>query len=196
MGRRREKPNKKIGRRIRALCAVWLWILMIFTIILAVPVMAGYRPMMVMMEGMSPNYPAGSFSYYKKVDYLQLKVGDVVIYRNETGVSEIRRIVGLDPQNSRLSVQYDQESEDAVKEITYSKVEGCALSFAIPYAGILLEIMGRWYVIAGIFLFLLINGWQKNRSPDDDKKVRRARRAKKLNAKKKDVTAAEYFKGF
>ena len=146
---------KIITRVVQALS--WAVYLMIFAVVLAaLPIVAGYRNLVVLSGSMEPVYPVGSIIYYKAADFDDIAVGDVITYRLDEEAFATHRVVQKNEQEQSFITKGDNnESQDAFP-VLYSRVAGKNTNLAIPYAGFAISRLANVFSIVSMAAILLL----------------------------------------
>ena len=114
-----------------------IYALIAAVLLLALPMVAGYRPLIVLSGSMEPAYPVGSMIYYKSVSYDSISVGDAITFKlGERGLATHRVVQKNDPDQSFVTKGDNNEAQD-VNPVSYDDVAGRISGIAIPYAGFL-----------------------------------------------------------
>lgn len=122
-------------------------------ILIEIPMLGGYKPLVVLSGSMQPTYPVGSVIYYHKVNPEQLKEGDIITYRlGETLVTH--RISTITSNVYHTKGDANEKEDDVV--ITKDNIEGRALKFALPYIGYYLKIFNDYQYLILIIVFVLL----------------------------------------
>lgn len=131
--------------------------LILISILLVAPMVAGYQPVMVISGSMEPSYPVGSITYYKEADFADIGVGDVITFDlGETSLAT-HRVVEVDQTAQAFTTKGDNNETNDVNPVAYSKIQGKVLGFAIPYAGYFMAYAKTLYVIIPCVGILIID---------------------------------------
>ena len=73
--------EKKIIKSIIHFLSYICYILIGLYVLVLIPQIFGYHPLVVLSGSMSPNLKVGSIVYYHKVEENDLKIGDIITYK-------------------------------------------------------------------------------------------------------------------
>ena len=135
----------------------WAVYLMIFAVVLTVlPIVAGYRNLVVLSGSMEPMYPVGSIIYYKAAEFDSIAEGDVITYRIGEEALATHRVVQKNEQEKSFITKGDSnESQDAFP-VLYSRVVGKNTNLAIPYAGFAISRLANMFTVVLMAVILLL----------------------------------------
>lgn len=123
-----------IKKICNVLSTVVLAVLMVLAAVILVPMIGGYKELVVLSGSMEPTISVGSLVYVKQVDPSQLKVGDVCTYYLENGETFVtHRVISTNPEAKTLVTQGDaNQAPDG--DIDFEQVYG-KVGFHLPYIG-------------------------------------------------------------
>lgn len=149
----------KIISGILKLLAVVVDIVIVGAILIAVPYVAGYRPVIVLSPSMVPAYPVGSIIYYKAVAFEDIRAGDAITFYMSSDSEEkaTHRVVEVNEEERSFVTKGDANPGNDPVAKPYDDVVGKTAKIAIPYAGFAVDWLKKWYVIAGMLLILVGN---------------------------------------
>jgi len=130
------------------------YLFIILYVLICLPVLIGYKPLVVLSGSMEPTYKVGSIIYYKKVNPSDLHVNDVVTfhYNNETFITH--RIVNIEENN--YQTQGDANNTPDYRLITFSDIQGKVSEFSIPYLGYYVNFINNHIYLLFIAFFILL----------------------------------------
>lgn len=111
----------------------------------------GYKPIVTMIDTMSPTYKKGSVIYYKPIDIEQLEVGDIITYKNDKKELISERIVSM--KDNKIQVKGD--NSNVTTTITEDEVIGFNSNVSIMFIGYIILII-NYNIIISIGLFIII----------------------------------------
>ncbi len=141
-------------------------------LLIAAPVIAGYRPVVVLSGSMEPAFQVGSVIYYKETPFSRIEAGDPITFRAGGGEALVtHRVVEKQEISQAFITKGDANPSEDPNPVAYENVVGKAASFCIPYAGYLVDFGKQPRVIAvmaavllaGVFLEQLVK-----KEEDDD----------------------------
>ncbi len=151
----------------------WIvYAVIIVSLLLAAPILFGYRPMTVLSGSMEPTYPVGSVVYLKETPFEDLQVGDAITFAlGDTGAVATHRIVEINEKGKTFVTKGDANPSNDTSAVSYSDVKGKVSDIAIPVLGYFLSYIRHWYFIAIMAAILIINMLLS--SSDENAKKRR-----------------------
>lgn len=127
-------------------------------LLIAAPLIGGYRPVVVLSGSMEPTYHVGSVIYYKQVPFEQIEVGSpITFHAGEGGSLVTHRVVEKEEVSQQFVTKGDANESADPNPVAYSNVAGKAAGISIPYAGYFVT-YGKQPVIIGIMAAILIMG--------------------------------------
>lgn len=142
---------------INKIFKVLSWIVVaaiIVYIMIAAPVIAGYRPVVVLSGSMEPTYPVGCVTYYRSCEFSRLQAGDVVTFK--AGDSMVtHRIVKKNARSWSIETKGDNNPTQDPNPVYAKDVVGKTADFKIPFAGYFVIFGKKPAVIAAMILILL-----------------------------------------
>lgn len=117
-------------------------------VIVCIPCLFKYRPLVVLSGSMEPTFKTGGIIYYKHALPEEIKAGDIITFRNgDTFVSHrVNKI-----ENNLYETKGDANNTvDAIK-IKYSDIVGKDADFCIPYVGYYIK-----YINDHMYLLIIV----------------------------------------
>ncbi len=145
-------------------------------LLIAAPLVAGYKPVMVLSGSMEPTFYVGSVIYYKQAPFANINVGDpITFYAGEDGAMVTHRVIEKNEQTQEFTTQGDANETADPNPVPYSRVAGKATSFCIPYAGYYVSYGRQLPMIVLMGAILVMNIVIDSLYPDEkDKKKKKA----------------------
>ncbi len=173
----------KGGKIISAFCSVIGTIGVILIIILCVPVtipgFMGIKIYNVVSGSMEPALPVGSIVYVQEIDPLSIVKGDIIAFKNETGVTVTHRVVSVDQQAKSIVTKGDANAQEDMTPVKFDRVIG-GVQLHVPYMGVFFEfftsLRGKIYlmgILVACFILMMVGGHLRDKgskkSEDADK---------------------------
>lgn len=138
------------------------WVIMFFSIVfllVTAPILLGNKPILILSGSMEPNYPVGCITYYKKVPFESIAVGDAVTFEMASGGElATHRITEINMERRSFVTKGDANPSADPNPLSYERVVGKTSRVVIPYIGYMQQyIVERWYLLALAGIVLLIN---------------------------------------
>lgn len=191
---------KLITGTVRAL-AYLAYAVIIAALLVAAPILLGYRPVVVLSGSMAPAYPVGSIIYYKQASFESLGEGDAITFAIGERSLATHRIVSVNQQAKTFVTKGDANPAQDAEPVPYDRVRGRATRFALPYVGYATGYLRHWYAVGGIALILLLDMLLRPSKETDQASAAASAGSEPLNSKaskskppKQNVSAADFFK--
>ena len=68
---------------IRKILSSILYILLLLYLIIFIPVIWGYKPLVIISGSMEPKLKVGGILYYKKINQAEYKINDIVVFKSK-----------------------------------------------------------------------------------------------------------------
>lgn len=148
----------KLVKRISDILAWGVYIIIIAVLLVAAPMVAGYRPMVVLSGSMEPTYPVGCVMYYKHQPFSNIQAGDVItIQIDDNGSYVTHRITQKNELSQTFVTKGDANPTEDPEPVSYDRVVGVALKYKVPYAGYAVSYIKDIKVIGTLVGLLLLN---------------------------------------
>ena len=127
----------------------------VFTYILVfVPVIIGYRPLVVLSGSMEPILKVGGILYYQKINIEDYKKGDILAYATENHIIS-HRIVDI--TNDGFITKGDN-NKVLDSKVNLNQVLGKGTNFSIPYIGYYADfIYNHKYILYFFTIYIVID---------------------------------------
>jgi len=149
--------TKKVITSIATIISSTIYIIIAMAIVIALlPMVVGYRPVVVLSGSMEPTYPVGSVIYYKAAEYKDINVGDAITFVIGENSLATHRVIEKDDTNQEFRTKGDNNPTEDPNPVIYANVAGKTAKLAIPYAGIISTYLKEIPVIIMIAAVLII----------------------------------------
>lgn len=123
-------------------------------VIVCVPILFSYKPLVVLSGSMEPTLKVGSIIYYKEVAENELKEGDIITFKTENGEYISHRINSID--DGQYETKGDaNNSADPVK-ITYQNILGEVMNVYIPYLGYYVQFINNNQILSIVVALIIL----------------------------------------
>lgn len=149
----------KIFKKVISILSLICYVAIIFYAIIALPMIAGLRPMCITNSNLGKNFQKGSLFYYSNVEPDDIEPGYAVVYSN--GKEKLIGVVGA-VEDSTVTVwtQIQGKSTGKISEnISYASILGMAKSANFPLIGSYFNFVNKHVaviVLVGVILALRI----------------------------------------
>ncbi len=167
-----------IRRIVKALA--WLcYIFIAFYVIVLLPYIFGYTPLVVLSGSMEPTYKTGSVIYYKDVSFDELKKDDVISFQVKDQIVT-HRIYEIKSKDEIITKGDANNAVDS-GSIGYENVKGVVGKYSIPYLGYYIKFVNSNLYVLVIVGLILVSDFllEEVRSID----IKNKKKGVKLNGK-------------
>lgn len=181
------KRNNKIIRRV---CDIILIILMYNIILVAISNinktdtinLFGYKAYIIKSNSMEPSIKSGDVVIVKKVPEENIKVGDIITFKQNTEIIT-HRISKIEEENNikKYITKGDNNNLEDSEKITYEGIKGKNI-ITIPYLGKIINMLENKIIFLVILLVILILCFYKIQKQE---KIEIRREKKKIEDEKK-----------
>lgn len=134
-----------------------VYIIIFIALAIASPLLFGYKPVVVLSGSMLPDYPVGSVTYYKQVDFDEIEVGDVITFDLGEDSLATHRVIEINEATQEFTTKGDNNETNDSSPVSYTEVQGETVNLVIPYAGYFICYVQNWYVIAVCAVILILD---------------------------------------
>lgn len=130
------------------------YVLILLYILICVPMIFGYTPLVVLSGSMEPELPVGSIVYYKSVSE-ELQPGDIVVFQTDDQFVS-HRIVEIN--DSGIVTKGDANENNDPNLVSYSAVRGVLSSVHIAFVGYFVWFINSYLlpIVLAIALILVL----------------------------------------
>lgn len=148
----------KLLKGIFNLLSIMVYICIIGYLLIAAPLVMGFRPVVVLSGSMEPAYRVGSVIYYKETPFDEIQVGDpITFFGADSGVMVTHRVVEKHEESMSFETEGDANGSRDPGMVPYDHVAGKATAFCIPYAGYFVN-YGKQPVSIVVMVIILLAG--------------------------------------
>jgi len=133
-----------------------VYAVIILSLLVAAPIVFGYRSVIVLSGSMEPAYPVGSVIYYKAADFDNIAVGDVITFGIGENALATHRVVRKNEAEQSFVTKGDSNPSEDMEPVAYSAVVGKTANVAIPYAGYFAKYIQNMFMIVIMGVILLV----------------------------------------
>ena len=148
--------KKVIGGIAVGVSSVIYLLIAVAIIVALLPMIVGFRPVVVLSGSMEPAYPVGSVIYYKATKYDEITKGDAITFRIGGGALATHRVIEKDEEAQEFLTKGDNNPTEDVNPIAYANVVGKTSKIAIPHAGVIATYFKEIPVIIAIGAILIL----------------------------------------
>ncbi len=138
----------RILKRINNILAKICYFIIIIYVLICIPYIFGYYPLVVLTGSMEPTYKIGSIIYYHQVPENELKIGDPITFKLSNGTIVTHRI--NDITDNEYQTKGDANDTPDTLKINYNNILGRVSKTAIPFIG-----YGAYFITSHKFLIVI-----------------------------------------
>lgn len=163
---RKKSSGETIGNIIYLIIIIPLLIITLMVIYQSiakpdkVPDIFGYKLFMILDENMEETLEYGDLTFVRNISIDELKIGDIVAFRNATNTVTIHRIEEIreTEEHSKIFIMKAQENEAAdTRNVKEEKIEGILIK-RIPKIGLWILVFQEPLVTLLVIIIILIIG--------------------------------------
>lgn len=142
---------KKIVHILANICYIGISIY----VLVLLPIIFGYHPLVVLSGSMDSTYPVGSVVYYHKVDKEDLKVKDIITYQLDGEENVTHRIVLI--VDDKYQTKGDANNVVDEKLVEFKDIKGKTATFYVAYIGIFIHAVSSNMAYLVILAIILVS---------------------------------------
>lgn len=132
-----------------------LYILLLLYLVIFIPILWGYKPLVIISGSMEPILKVGGILYYKEIDTQDYKNNDIVVFKS-TKYLISHRIVEI--TDDGFITKGDANKNIDSNKVYFNKALGKGTNWSIPYIGYYADFIykNKWILVI-ILIILIIN---------------------------------------
>lgn len=132
-----------------------LYILLLLYLVIFIPTLWGYKPLVIISGSMEPILKVGGILYYKEIDTQDYKINDIVVFKS-TKYLISHRIVEI--TNDGFITKGDANKNIDSNKVYFNKALGIGTNWSIPYIGYYADFIykNKWILVI-ILIILIVN---------------------------------------
>ena len=143
----------EIIRKIVHILASICYVAIIIYILILLPMIIGYRPLVVLSGSMEPKYKVGSVIYFEK--NLDIKEDDIIVFTMRDAEYVTHRVVRID--NGKYITNGDANEFTDPEKVELQAIKGKALDFNIPIIGYYIYYVNTHFWIIVVIVLILVS---------------------------------------
>ncbi len=163
--------------------AILCYIFIAFYVVVLLPFIFGYTPLVVLSGSMETTYDTGSVIYYKDVSFDELKKGDVITF-NVNDVIVTHRIYEIKSQDEIIT-KGDANNTVDPETIRFNDVMGIVSKYSLPYMGYYIKFINSNLYILVIVALILVSDFLLEEVKDVDINKNKKQERRKKHGKEK-----------
>lgn len=141
---------KKIIHVLASICYIFIGIY----VIVCIPMLIKWKPVVVLTGSMEPTYDVGSVIYYKKVPKEEIKQGDVITFTLKDNTFVTHRVNKVE-DNDMYETKGDANESPDIEKVSYNNIKGKVQKLYIPYVGYYINFIGHNMYLIPIVVIIL-----------------------------------------
>ena len=125
-------------------------------VIICIPMVLKWNPVVVLTGSMEPTYDVGSVIYYKKVPKEEIKQGDVITFTLKDNTFVTHRVNKVE-DNDMYETKGDANESPDIDKVSYDNVKGKVQKLYIPYVGYYINFIGHNMYLIAIVIIILVS---------------------------------------
>ena len=163
--------KKGIQKTVHVL-ALLMYALISLYVVICLPIIFGYKPLVVLTGSMEPTLKEGGIVYYKKVNPTELKEGDIITFKISEDTVVSHRIEKVN--DNSFVTKGDANNSTDPNEVPFSNVIGKDTNFCIPIMGYYVRfINSNLYIVIPVIIILILEFLLSNKNFDINNEERR-----------------------
>ena len=148
-------------------------------VIICIPMVLKWKPVVVLTGSMEPTYDVGSVIYYKKVPKEEIKQGDVITFTLKDNTFVTHRVnkvedndmyetkgdantfvthrVNKVEDNDMYETKGDANESPDIDKVSYDNIKGKVQKLYIPYVGYYINFIGHNMYLIAIVIIILVS---------------------------------------
>ncbi len=160
-----------VVKKIVHIFSLIIYVLISIYVVICIPVIFGYKPLVVLSGSMEPKLKEGGIIYYKKTDIDKLKVGDIITFKINGNTIVSHRIEKIN--ENTFVTKGDANNTVDREEVPFDDYLGKDTNFCIPILGYYIKfINSNLLIIIPVIIILISEFFLSNKNNDIDDKER------------------------
>ena len=140
---------KKIIHVLASICYIFIGIY----VIVCIPMLIKWKPVVVLTGSMEPTYSVGSVIYYKQVPKEEIKQGDAITFILKDNTFVTHRVNKI--ENDMYETKGDANESPDPEKVKYENIKGKVQKLYIPYVGYYINFIGHNMYLIPIVVIIL-----------------------------------------
>lgn len=122
-------------------------------VIVCIPMLIKWKPVVVLTGSMEPTYSVGSVIYYKQVPKEEIKQGDAITFTLNDNTFVTHRVNKI--ENDMYETKGDANESPDPEKVSYDNIKGKVQKLYIPYIGYYINFVGHNMYLIPIVVIIL-----------------------------------------
>ena len=124
-------------------------------VIICIPMVIKWKPVVVLTGSMEPTYKVGSVIYYKQVPKEEIKQGDAITFTLKDNTFVTHRVNKI--ENDMYETKGDANESPDLEKVSYDNIKGKVQKLYIPYVGYYINFIGHNMYLIAIVIIILVS---------------------------------------
>ena len=124
-------------------------------VIICIPMVIKWKPVVVLTGSMEPTYKVGSVIYYKQVPKEEIKQGDAITFTLKDNTFVTHRVNKI--ENDMYETKGDANESPDPEKVSYDNIKGKVQKLYIPYVGYYINFIGHNMYLIAIVIIILVS---------------------------------------
>ena len=142
-----------IVKKIIHVLASISYIFIVIYVIVCIPMLIKWKPVVVLTGSMEPTYDVGSVIYYKQVPKEEIKQGDAITFTLNDNTFVTHRVNKI--ENDMYETKGDANESPDPEKVSYDNIKGKVQKLYIPYVGYYINFIGHNMYLIPIVVIIL-----------------------------------------
>ena len=148
------------------------YVLILIYLLVLLPVVIGFRPLVVLSGSMEPTYKTGSIMYFEEGNVEDIEKGDVIVFECRTSPYVTHRV--SDIENGKYITKGDANEFVDPEKVELQSVKGKAIDFSIPLLGYYIQFMNTHFGAIVVIILILVSEFLLSNIGTNDKEEKDA----------------------
>lgn len=142
------------------------YIFLLLYLMIFIPIIWGYKPLVIISGSMEPTLKVGGILYYKETDKTKYEINDIVVFKSKNYLIS-HRIVEI--KNDGFITKGDANKNIDSNKVLFNKALGIGTNWSIPYIGYYADFIykNKWILLL-VLVILIINSKIPNCVEEDN----------------------------
>jgi len=144
-----------VGKSIVHFLASLCYLMIFIYGIVCIPIIYGYKPLVVLSGSMEPTFKVGSIIYYEEILENEIQVNDVITFSLGSETFITHRVIDI--EDGLYQTKGDANNAPDVMKINFKNIHGRVTNTSIPLLGYYIEFVNNHLYILGFIIIILVS---------------------------------------
>lgn len=157
-------------KRIVSILSYVIRLMILTYLVIWIPTLFSYRPVPILTGHMEPVYKRGSIVFCKKTPLKELKIGDIISYKDEKNEYTSQRISSI--KGNIIETRGENIQKDNLSSVEYKNIIGKNGKIMIRYLGYFLSFMNHNVILFAIIsVIVLVSNYYLSKKTSNDREL-------------------------